>query len=77
MKHSDLVRWVMLALMRETKGRERGSAVIAAWCEKLGPEMRERVRTIQKRYSATNQKKAVSPTTAEKKPRFGSGVGGP
>jgi len=77
MKHSDLVRWVMLSLMRETKARERGSAVIAAWCEKLGPEMRERVRTIQNRYGAANQKKVVSPAAAVKKPRFGSGVGGP
>ena len=77
MKHSDLVRWVMLSLMRETKGRERGSAVIAAWCEKLGPEMRERVRTIQKRYGASNRQKAISATAAERKTRFGSGVGGP
>jgi hypothetical protein len=77
LKHSDLVRWVMLSLMRETNARERGSAVIAAWMEKLEPELRARVQTIQKRYGANSQKKAVSPAAAAKKPGFGSGVGGP
>ena len=77
MKHSDLVRWVMLSLMRETNARERGSVVIAAWIEKMEPELRERVKEIQKRYGANIQRNAVLPVVAGKKPRLSSGVGGP
>lgn len=53
LKHSDLMRWVMLSLMRETKARERGSGVTAAWLATLGPEVRDRVRAIQSQYRAS------------------------
>jgi hypothetical protein len=76
MKQSDLVRWVMLSLMRETDARKRGRAVTAAWREKLGPEMKARVQAVQNRPAAA-PKKAVGFAPPGKNPRVGSGIGGP
>jgi hypothetical protein len=77
MKQSDLARWVMLSLMRETDARQRGSAVIAAWREKLGPEMKARVQAVQARLAAPSPMRAQAPATSGPRPTRGPGVGGP
>lgn len=66
MKHSDLVRWVMLSLMRESNARQRGSAVIAAWREQLAPKLKERVQMIHARYSGREAPSTRVPTTENK-----------
>ena len=77
LKHSDLVRWVMLALLRETKARGRGGAVIATWSEKQGPELRKRLEAIRMKYNAPRQKLAALAGTSSRAKRLGSGIGGP
>lgn len=77
MKHSDLVRWVMLALMRETEARKRGSAVIAAWREKLGPEMRARVEAVRARLAVPEERNSPTVAPSGFRAARGTGVGGP
>ncbi len=77
MKHSDLVRWVMLSLMRETDARKRGSAVIAAWREKLAPETKERVQAVQSRLADPLAQRTMAPVLSGQRPKMGPGVGAP
>lgn len=63
LKHADLVRWVMLALMREMNARKRGSAVIATWRAQLAPELRARVQMIHTRFAAASR---PAPPAAQK-----------
>jgi hypothetical protein len=78
MRHADVVRWVMLALMRETKARKKGSAVILEWREKLGPELRRRLEKVQTQFgnpSRENSKASpVHPNEKKVTPRLGRGI---